>query len=132
MCGADGGPASAMCASAGRRSASRGSRELATSLGTFHTSYNFTVICIPKPCPVNIHTCANRISMRLIFDLHARVRILKSLSCNPRTRVNIDRAGLGIIKGGNRRPPNRSAYRGAHLFIDHGKGKIPIFCFEFR
>ena len=43
-------------------------------------------------CPCNIYTCANRISMRLIFDLHTRVRILKSLSCDPRTRVNIARA----------------------------------------
>ena len=35
--------------------------------------------------------------MRLIFDLHTRVRILKSSISDLRTRVNIDRAGLRII-----------------------------------
>ena len=35
--------------------------------------------------------------MRLFFYLHTRVRILKSLSFDPRTRVNIDRAALRII-----------------------------------
>ena len=39
-------------------------------LGTFHRNYNYSV-----PCPCNIYTCANRISMRLFFDLQTRVRI---------------------------------------------------------
>ena len=36
----------------------------ASTLGTFYRNYNYSV-----GCPCNIYTCANRISMRLFFDL---------------------------------------------------------------
>ena len=41
-------------------------------LWDFSQSYYYS-----NRCPVNIHTCANRISMRLFLDPHTRVRILK-------------------------------------------------------
>ena len=61
-------------------------------LGIFHRNYNYSV-----GCPCNIYRCANRISMRLFFDLQTRVRILKSSISDLRTRVNIARAGHRII-----------------------------------